>query len=300
MTGNFLRIGSRASPLAQVQAEWVAARVSCCTAMVWVRSDGDRDRTTALHAFGRTGIFTAQLNQALHDDRVDAAVHSLKDLPAAEEGGLIVGCVPLREDPRDALVAKDGVGLDQLPEGARVGTGSPRRVAQLRRRRPDLRFETIRGNVGTRMDKVANGEIDAVVLALAGLRRLGRDDHVSEVLEPDVCLPAAGQGALGIVIREGDAQAEACLSQLKDIRASACTSAERTALHELGAGCHAPVGAFADVEDGALRLRVRVCSMDGTQVYEHASQGPLSDAVKIGREAAATLLEQGAGPLVAS
>jgi len=300
MTGNFLRIGSRASPLARVQAEWVAERVGCCTAMVWVRSEGDQDRATPLHAFGNTGIFTDVLNRALREDRVDAAVHSLKDLPAVDESGLTIGCVPVREDPRDALITKGDIGLEHLPKGARVGTGSPRRIAQLRRVRPDLTFDIIRGNVGTRMQKVADGEIDAVVLALAGLRRLGFDGNVSEILEPEVCLPAAGQGALGIVIREGDAKAQECLAEMKDDGAAACTSAERTALHELGAGCHAPVCAHAVLDGGELHLRVRVCSLDGTQTLEHAAHGPIAEAAEIGRGTAAELLEQGAGPLVSA
>lgn len=295
---NLLRIGSRASPLARTQAEWVAERVTCCTAMVWVKSGGDADRTTDLRAFGNTGIFTAELNQALLEDRVDVAVHSLKDLPAADESGLALGCVPVREDVHDALIARDGMRFADLPAGARVGTGSPRRIAQLKRARPDLEFMTIRGNVDTRLAHVHDGRADAVVLAVAGLRRLSKDEVITDVLDPSICLPAAGQGALGIVIREGDARASEALEALRDIRSAACVTAERAALHALGAGCHTPVGALAEVEEGRLRLRVRVLSDDGSEALEDEREGALAEAHALGLEAARVLLDQGAARLV--
>jgi hydroxymethylbilane synthase len=289
-----LRIGSRASRLAQWQAEWVERKLDCCTALVWVKSTGDQDRTTDLTQFGGTGIFTAELHKALQADRVDCAVHSLKDLPAAEEAGISLACVPRREDTRDALIARDGLTLDDLPEGARVGTGSPRRVAQLKRHRPDLVFEAIRGNVDTRIAKVHEGPLDAVVLALAGLRRLGREGDITQLLPLDVCVPAAGQGALGITIREGDARAAECLSALRDVRASACTAAERAVLQALGAGCHTPVGAHATIEDGHIRLHVRLCSLDGRECLETHADGALAEAAQIGRWAAEELRAQGA------
>ncbi len=297
---NLLRIGSRASPLARVQAEWVAERIACCTAMVWVKSGGDADRTTDLRAFGNTGIFTAELNHALQEDRVDVAVHSLKDLPAADEGGLALGCVPVREDVRDALIARDGMRFGDLPPGARIGTGSPRRIAQLQRARPDLEFVAIRGNVDTRLAHIDDGRVDAVVLAMAGLRRLDKDGVVTEALSPELCLPAAGQGALGIVIREGDATATACLETLRDIRAAACVTAERAALHALGAGCHTPVGALAEVTEGRLALHVRVLSLDGTEMLEARRNGTLVEAQALGSALAGELLEQGAARLVAA
>jgi hydroxymethylbilane synthase len=296
-----LRIGSRASPLARWQAEWVAARVGGPTALVWIKSGGDEDQSTPLVEMGgKTGVFTAALHRALFEDRCDCAVHSLKDLPVEDEAGTMLACVPGREDPRDALVARDGLALGALPEGARVGTGSPRRRAQLLRRRPDLRVSPLRGNVDTRLAKVRTGDLDAVVLALAGLRRLGREDVVSEVLPLDVMLPAAGQGALGITIRRDDADAEAALARLRDVRASAAVAAERAALHRLGAGCHAPVGALAEVDGGTLRLRVRVVSLDGREAVETERTGPLGDAAGLGRAAAEELLGRGAAPLVAA
>jgi hydroxymethylbilane synthase len=253
---------------------------------------------TELATFGGTGVFTAELHQALLADRVDVAVHSLKDLPAGEEVGIQLACVPVREDVRDTLIARDGLTLEALPAGARVGTGSPRRVAQLRRARPDLEFVGIRGNVGTRIEKVAKGEVDAVVLALAGLRRLGRDGEVTQILDPEVCLPAAAQGAIGITMRENDSHAESCVAPLRDVKASACAAAERAALHGLGAGCHAPVGAMATVEAGRVSLRVRLVTLDGVTCLEATAEGALGEAAQVGQRVAADLLDQGAGPIL--
>jgi hydroxymethylbilane synthase len=293
-----LRLGSRASPLARWQAEWVAERLGGCPALVWVRSDGDHDRETALTGFGATGVFTAALHRALREDRVDAAVHSLKDLPAGEEPGIALACVPLREDPRDALVARDGLTLAGLPAGARVGTGSPRRRAELLRARPDLVVSALRGNVGTRLAHVREGRLDAVVLALAGLTRLGEAGRVTEVLPTAVSLPAAGQGALGLTIRADDAAAEAALAPLRDVRASAAVGAERAALHALGAGCHAPVGAWATCEGGVVRLHVRVLSVDGRVSLERHEEGALTEAHEVGVRAARALRAAGAGALL--
>lgn len=299
MTGDsLLRLGSRSSPLARAQAEWVASRLAVCPALVWVKSEGDQDRTTELNQFGGQGVFTAALHKALFEDRVDAAVHSLKDLPAADEEGITLSCVPVREDQRDVLVARDGLTLDQLPEGARIGTGSPRRAAQMLRYRPDLEVAPLRGNVETRLRKLEEGEFDATLLALAGLKRLGLADVATEILDPAVCLPAAGQGAIGITIRRGDGRAQELLAPLRDVRASACASAERAALHALGAGCHAPVGAMAGVEDGRVHLRVRVLSLDGGEEVAGEAEGALAEAADLGMRLAAELLEQGAGPLV--
>jgi len=295
-----LRLGSRSSPLARAQAEWVSSRLTRCHALVWVKSDGDQDRATELTRFSATGIFTAALHRALMDDRIDAAVHSLKDLPAGEEPGILLACVPGREDPRDALVAREGHTLRSLPRGARVGTGSPRRVAELRRARPDLEVVGLRGNVGTRLAQVAEGKLAAVVLALAGLRRLGQEAQATEVLEPEVSLPAAGQGALGLTIRADDATTEEALASLRDVGAAACVSAERAALHALGAGCHAPVGALASCAGGLVRLVVRVLSLDGRTSLEERVEGGMLESAEVGVRAARALLARGAGPLVAA
>jgi len=298
VTTPLLRIGSRSSALARTQAEWTAAQLDCCTALVWIKSTGDQDQTTTLASFGGVGVFTVELHRALFDDRIDVAVHSLKDLPAGEEAGVTLACVPVREDVRDALIARDGLTLATLPAGARVGTGSPRRVAQLRRARPDLEFVGLRGNVDTRLAKVGAGELDAIVLAHAGLRRLGLDGHITELLDPEVCVPAAGQGALGITMRENDAQAAASVAPLRDVKAAACTSAERAALHALGAGCHAPVGARGIVAEGRLSLHVRICSLDGATCLDARAEGTLGEAADLGQRCAEELLTLGGGPLL--
>ncbi len=298
MTSSLLRIGSRASALARAQAEWTAGRIDGCTALVWIKSTGDMDQTTDLAAMGGVGVFTVELHKALFEDRIDIAVHSLKDLPAKEEAGIQLACVPVREDVRDALIARDDLTLASLPSGAQVGTGSPRRVAQLKRARPDLEFRAIRGNVDTRLAKVRDGELDAVVLACAGLRRLGLDSQITQVLDPELCVPAAGQGALGYTMRENDTRAAAFVAPLRDVKAAACTTAERAALHALGAGCHAPVGAHAVVNDGRLALHVRLASLDGTQAYDARGDGGLAEAAAVGRRCAEDLLAQGAGPLL--
>ena len=294
-----LRLGSRGSALARSQAEWAAERLPGPVALVWIRTEGDEKRGMPLKEIGGTGVFTAALHRALLEDRVDAAVHSMKDLPVVEEAGIALAAVPVREDPRDCLVSRDGAPLAGLARGARIATGSPRRAAEVLRARPDTTIVAVRGNVDTRLGKLRAGECDAIVLALAGLRRLGRDEEATEVFEPETMLPAPAQGALAITIRAGDAHAEARVRPIVDVRSSAAVSAERAALHGLGAGCHAPVGALAVVEDGRLRLRVRILSLDGKQVFEEEVEGAMSRAEEIGARAADGLLARGAGPLVA-
>jgi hydroxymethylbilane synthase len=292
------RLGSRGSPLARAQAEWVAERMGDGVLLVWIRSEGDQDVKTPLAAMGGTGVFTAALHRALLEDRVDAAVHSLKDLPVAEAPGVVLAAVAAREDPRDALVSRSGLPLARLPAGATVGTGSPRRAAQVLRARPDLRVAGIRGNVDTRLAHVREGRFDAIVLALAGLKRIGREDEATEVLDPEVMLPAPGQGALAVTIRDGDAIAEGRTVRAADVRTAAAVSAERAVLHGLRAGCHAPVGALAEVEGGRIRLRARVLALDGRTSVEENGEGPLAEAAAVGARVAAALLERGAGPLV--
>jgi hydroxymethylbilane synthase len=295
-----LRLASRSSALARTQAEWVADRLGPGVCLVWVRSEGDQDSRTPLKEIGGGGLFTAALHRALLEDRADAAVHSLKDLPVAIEDGVTLSAVPVREDPRDALVARGGATLATLRKGATVATGSPRRVAQLRRARPDLNVVGLRGNVDTRLSRVREGRYDAIVLALAGLRRLGREDEATDVLDPDVMLPAAGQGALGLTSRLDDPAAEDRLRAVADLRAAAATTAERAALHGLGAGCHAPVGTLAEVADGRVRLRVRVLSLDGATCLEESDEAGLAEASALGHRVAARLLDRGAAPLVAA
>lgn len=271
-----LRIGTRGSALALTQTGMVAADLEDATGakteLVTITTDGDRSNEPLSRA-GGTGLFTGALRDALLDDRCDLVVHSLKDLPTAPHDRLVVAAIPAREDPRDALCARDGLTLEQLPEGARVGTGSPRRMAQLRAKRPDLDVVDIRGNVDTRLGRVAPGDLDAVVLAAAGLRRLGRADVVTEFLDADRWPTAPGQGALAVEVRIGD---EHLVSTLDHAETRSAVEAEREVLALLEAGCSAPVGARAVVDAGLLLLSASVYSLDGQTVLtsSHAATWP--------------------------
>ncbi|GAA1891971.1 hydroxymethylbilane synthase [Lapillicoccus jejuensis] len=304
-----LRLGTRRSALATTQSSWVAARLRELgheVELVEITTHGDTSREH-LTTIGGTGVFAAAIRRALLDGEVDLAVHSLKDLPTAPEPGLVVAAVPVREDVRDALVARDGLTLGELPAGSLVGTGSPRRAAQLRALDLGLDVRPVRGNVDTRLGLVASGQYDAVVLARAGLARLERLDEVTETLDPLQVLPAAGQGALAVECREDDADLQAVLAALDDPDTRAAVTAERALLAALEAGCTAPVGALAEVvegEDGAeLSLRAVVAAPDGSADLRRSLVGPLreaaplADAGDLGRRLAAVLLEDGAADL---
>jgi len=260
-----LRIGTRGSALAVAQtgtiASALAAKTGAAAEIVTISTEGDRS-TAALASLGGTGVFATALRDALLAGEVDVVVHSLKDLPTAAAPGLSIAAIPKRADARDALCARDSLTLDTLPPGARVGTGSPRRVAQLKVRRPDLEVVGIRGNVDTRLGKVASGELDAVVLAAAGLERLGRLDSITEFLGLDGWPTAPGQGALAVEVRAGEEK----LANALDHRTSRLlVEAERQTLALLEAGCSAPVGAHALIDDGMLFLSVRVYSLSGEE-----------------------------------
>jgi hydroxymethylbilane synthase len=271
--------------------------------LVEIVTEGDRS-AESLAQLGGTGVFVTELREQLRRGDVDLAVHSLKDLPTAAADGLVVAAVPLRADPRDALVARDGMRLDQLPAGARIGTGSPRRAAQLRGLGFDLDVVAIRGNVDTRLRKVADGDYDAVVVAAAGLARLGRLGEASELLDPGQILPAPGQGALAVECRAGDTELATALSKLLDDPATrAAVTAERSLLAALEAGCTAPVGALADVgldESGndELYLRAIVVAVDGSRAVRLSTTGPLADGELLGQRLAADLLDAGAADLI--
>ena len=273
--------------------------------LVGVTTEGDRT-TGPLTAAGGTGVFVTQLRTRLLDGSVDIVVHSLKDLPTQAASDLEVAAIPLRADARDALVARDALTLSTLPTGALVGTGSPRRAAQLLAVRPDLTIAPLRGNVDTRVGRVGRagpGALDAIVVAAAGLARLGRLDDATQLLGPDVMLPAPGQGALAIECRVADAEPggrlRALLAPLDDPGTRAAVVAERALLAGLEAGCTAPVGAFAEV-DGALNLHLVavVVSVDGVTAIRGSAQGAATDAEGIGRRLAADLLARGAGALM--
>ncbi|MFJ9680812.1 hydroxymethylbilane synthase [Streptomyces sp. NPDC101194] len=309
-----LRLGTRRSKLAMAQSGLVADAVSEVTGraveLVEVTTYGDISREH-LAQIGGTGVFVAALREALLRGDVDFAVHSLKDLPTAQPEGLVLAAVPVREDPRDVLVARDGLTFEQLPSGARVGTGSPRRMAQLnayaRSHGLDIETVPIRGNVDTRIGFVRSGELDAVVLAAAGLSRLGRTGEVTDFLPVDTVLPAPGQGALAIECAATSADLAAALAELDDPYTRAAVTAERALLAALEAGCSAPVGALADLlVDGQavneLRLRGVVGSTDGSSLVQMSTTGPVptshDDAAALGRELAAEMLAKGAAGLM--
>ncbi len=301
-----LRLGTRRSLLATTQSGWVADRLRALghdVELIEVVTTGDTDAATPLSALGGTGVFVSALRQALHRGEVDLAVHSLKDLPTAPEEGLVLAAIPVREDPRDALVARDGLTLGELPAGSVVGTGSPRRVAQLEALGLGLVVSDIRGNVDTRIGKVTSGECDAVLLASAGLGRIGRRDEATELLDPIQMLPAPGQGALAVEVRADDAAAVAAVAALDHVDTRACVTAERALLATLEAGCTAPVGALAEVVEGMngpeLSLRAFVGAVDGSVELRRSLVGDPADPAGLGARLAGILLEDGAGELTA-
>jgi hydroxymethylbilane synthase len=300
MTERTLRLGSRRSPMAIAQASQVADLITERTGrpveIVGVTTLGDVSRAQ-LTQIGGTGVFVSALREALVGGEVDLAVHSLKDLPTGPAAGIVLAAVPAREDPRDALVARDGAKLADLPAGARIGTGSPRRAAQLLGLRGDLRCVPIRGNAGTRLGKVAEGELDGVVLAYAGLARIGSVHAVTQVFEPDEMLPAPGQGALAVECRDGQSELAALLAAVTDEASLAAVTAERSLLEALAAGCSAPVGAYAAGSD-PLRMRAAVISADGSRVLRAHGSAPGADARRLGRDLAAELLSRGASDLI--
>lgn len=303
-----LRVGTRASLLARTQTDHVVAAIARtagtpATAIVEISTEGDRS-SAALAQMGGTGVFVSALREALLDGRIDVAVHSFKDLPTAPAEGVVVGAVPSREDARDALVARDGLTLGELPDGSRVGTGSPRRAAQLRALGLGLEIVAIRGNVDTRLGKVFSGELDAVVVAHAGLRRIGRADAVTEVLDPLQVLPAPGQGALAVECRTDDVATLSVISALDDAYTRAAVTAERSLLSALEAGCSSPVGALAEVAEGddgpEIYLRGSVTAPDGSDAVRLSATGTIMEAESIGRRLADDLLEAGAEMIMES
>lgn len=302
-----LRLGTRRSALATTQSGWVAERLRDLgheVELVEVTTAGDRDRVTSLRVLGGTGVFVSALRESLRVGSVDLAVHSLKDLPTTPEPDLDVAALPVREDPRDALVARDGLTLGELPPASVVGTGSPRRHAQLAALGLGLSVRDVRGNVETRLDKVATGECDAVVLATAGLNRLGLRDVVTETLDPIQVLSAPGQGALAVEIRADDDATRAAVAALDDPDTRACVTAERALLAALEAGCSAPVGALAEVVEGTdgaeLSLRAFVGSLDGSVALRRSLVGDPDQPAELGARLAAVLLEDGAAELTAA
>jgi len=294
-----LRLGTRGSTLARRQAELAAEALRRAAPdleieTVLVRTEGDRRAAEPLEAIGGQGVFVKDIESRLKAGEIDLAVHSLKDMPPQSPAGLIIGAYLPREDARDALAARDGLELARLPPGARIGSDSRRRAIQLLALRPDLRFESIRGNVDTRLRKVDAGEYDGAVLAAAGLRRLGLLHRATEVFAVEAVLPAAGQGIIAIECRKDDSSVLELLSAIDDSSSRAAAVAERAFLRALGAGCRLPVGAYAVVRDGEVRLAAMLAE-DGGRVHRGEGSGPATAAETIGRSLAQRLkLEAGA------
>jgi hydroxymethylbilane synthase len=288
-----LVIGSRGSQLALWQANHIKTRLEARgveTRIEIIHTKGDKITDSPLHKVGGKGLFTKEIEEALLDKRIDLAVHSLKDLPTELPKGLTIAAIPEREDQRDAIV---GGKLRSLKFGARVGTSSLRRIAQLRRIRPDLDIQSIRGNVDTRIGKVEKGEYDAIVLAAAGLRRLGWGNIISESFRPDIMCPAVGQGALAIETLENSEALEAC-APLDDPWTRLPVTAERAMLSELGGGCQVPIGAFATLENTEMFLTGAVFAPDGTAMIRYTATGECTKPGELGRSVAKVLLDRGA------
>jgi hydroxymethylbilane synthase len=295
-----IRLGTRASALALAQARSVAdALAGLEVEIVAMRTEGDRLAEARLAVVGGKGLFVREIEEALLRGEIDLAAHSLKDLPAEPPPGLTLAAFPRREDPRDVLAARRPATVSSLPPGARVGTSSPRRRALLLSMRPDLLVEPIRGNVDTRLRKLGDGDWAAVVLAAAGLRRLGLAPEHCEPLDPDVFVPAVGQGVIAVQARRDDSTTLAMLSRIDDAPTRTCALAERAYLARLGASCNTPMAAHARLDGDVLRMTAIVASEDGRQVLRASVTAPARDAEKLGRDVADDLLARGAAGITA-
>jgi len=298
-----LRIATRRSPLAWRQAEIVGERLQAChpgleVELVGMKTEGDRILDRSLAAIGGKGLFVKELERGLQEERADIAVHSMKDVPAECADGLHLPVMLPRESPFDAFVSNRFDHPDELPEGAVIGSCSLRRASQLLHRYPACRIEELRGNVNSRLAKLDAGQFDAIVLAVAGLERLGFDARISARLEPEVCLPAIGQGALGIECRQQDPAVESLIAALHDADTAACVHAERAVSHGLGGSCLSPIAGFATLSAGQLHLRARVGAPDGSRLLATQAEGPVAAAGAIGERAAQDLAAEGALTLV--
>ena len=289
-----LRIGSRGSQLALWQANYISALLrerGHEVSIEIIHTTGDKILDVALAKVGTKGMFTKEIEEALAEGRVDLAVHSFKDLPTELPSGFEIAAIPKRENPRDVFCSSKYASIEQLPKHARVGTSSLRREAQLRALRPDLKILSLRGNVDTRLRKLEAGEYDAIILAAAGLNRLGKTELIKQIIPEDVMCPAAGQGALAIEIRSGDSEIRQHIAFLDDATARAATICERAMLNKMGGGCQVPIGALAQIREGRLHLQGVVARPDGTQVLRESAQGV--DPVQLGELVGEALLRKG-------
>ena len=295
-----LTIGSRGSQLALWQARWIQARLQSLgveSRLEIIHTTGDKITHVALSKVGTKGLFTKEIEEALLDHSIDLAVHSLKDMPTELPAGLTLTAIPEREDPRDAVV---GGRLGDLKQGSRVGTSSLRRAAQLRVMRPDLEISDIRGNLDTRLRKLDEGKYDAIVLASAGLRRLGWENRITEALDPAVMCPAVGQGALAVETRDDSGEAREICRRLDHFETRIAVTAERAVLAALGGGCQVPIGAHARLDGAMIRIRAIVVSPDGSEVIRKEAHGPVADAAALGRALGDELLSAGGAKILAA
>ena len=293
-----LIIGTRGSALAIWQAEWVQSRLrelqpGLVVSLKRIKTTGDRILDSPLAMIGGKGLFVKEIEEALARGEIDLAVHSMKDVPTSLPVGMEILSMPAREDPRDALISRYGVSLEKLRKGARIGTSSLRRQAQMLNARPDFQVSILRGNVDTRLRKLDAGEYDAILLAAAGLRRLGLEQRITEFLSYDVCLPAISQGALGLEGRADDRFVRELVLRLEDPSTRMAVTAERGFLERLEGGCQVPIAAHATVDDQTMTLRGLIASVDGLRLIQGSSVGPIGDAKKIGVALAERLLSQG-------
>ena len=298
MNRSTLILGTRGSKLAVHQSQWVQARLQelapgLTISLQRIQTSGDKILDVPLAKIGGKGLFVKEIEDALLSREIDLAVHSMKDVPTALPEGLDILCVPPREDPRDALITRDGCRLDQLKPGARIGTSSLRRQAQLLHYRPDFTIEMLRGNLDTRLRKLREGQFDAIVLAAAGLRRLAWDAEITEYLPVHLSLPAIAQGALGIEARSDDTFVRELLSRFEHRPTRITVTAERALLHRLEGGCQVPIAAHAALEGDRLKVDGLVASVDGRRVIRHQIQGPASEAQALGTKLAERLLADG-------
>lgn len=297
------RIGARGSLLSITQTTWVAEQLRAQGVQVEIeiiKTTGDKIQDVPLAKIGGKGLFVKEIEEALLNGTIDLAVHSMKDMPTKIPDGLHIGAIPKREDPRDALITRDNIAWANLPSGSKIGTSSLRRQAQLKRSRPDFLFVPLRGNLDTRIRKLLNGEIDAIVLATAGLNRMGWQDKITEHLAMDVSLPAIGQGALAIECRTDDKEANAAIAFLNDPKTACEIAAERALLIKLEGGCQTPIAGFAEESAGEITLTALVLNLDGTKIVRERQTAPIAKARELGTRVAESLLSQGADEILKS
>ncbi|MHC1729468.1 MAG: hydroxymethylbilane synthase [Syntrophobacteraceae bacterium] len=299
MAKELIRIGTRGSMLALKQSGMMKEAVE----RLWpglkvelqvIKTTGDKITDVPLSKVGGKGLFVKEIEDALLDDLVDLAVHSIKDVPAVLPEGLEIGIIPEREDPRDALIIRQVTDISALPHGAVIGTSSLRRAAQMRKMRRDLEIRNLRGNLDTRLRKLEEGEFDAILLAAAGLKRMGWQDRITMYLDPDEFIPAIGQGALGIEIRSADDKIRRFLAPLHHPKSAVAVQAERSLLKELEGGCQVPIGGHAKVAGSIIELSGLVASLDGMEIFRVVQSAPIKEAMELGKRVAAELLELGA------